>query len=342
MGKKTGTIKDVARLANVSEMTVFRIIKNPESVKKDTLEKVQKAMNILGYNSKVKNNLTKKDKCYTVGVCIYDFINLFASDTKYFREIMKGIEEVAKMSGYNIVIHYLIKEHSKTTDKYKFLKESSIDGLIIIAPNYFDTTIDELYDKGQNIITVSGYTENQHSDFVDGDNKDGIKMSVEHLANLGHKRIAFIRGKSTNSNAIDRYEGFKEALELYKIPLYDEYIVEGDFLYETAIASTKKLFELKTPPTAIVVASDAMAVAVIDTLESLGQRVPQDIAVIGYDDIIDEQSTFLTTVRQPLQEMGKRAFEILLNKINGNDRKSIIQEFLPMKLIIRKSCGYKF
>lgn len=343
MKKKSITMEEIARYANVSTMTVFRTINTPEVVKKETLNKIVDAMNVLGYKinlkSKIEKRKNKNNLCYTVGVCLCGFQNVFETESLYFFEIMKGIEEGAKINGYNIILHYLMQEHERTTHKDQLLKDGLIDGLIVVSPNYFDSTLENLQNKGYNLVTVSGYTESGQIDFVDGNNLEGIKMGVEHLVNEGHTRIAFIGGKSIYSNAIDRFEGFKEALKNFNIPFVEEYVIEGDFLYETAMRSTNRLFKLKIPPTAIVAASDTMAIAAIQTIKELGMKVPEDISVIGFDDIYPDMNPALTTIHQPLNEMGKRAFEILLNKINDNSNKQVVQEFIPMNLIIRESSG---
>lgn len=337
MSAKRITIKDVAQLAKVSVMTVSRAISQPHTLSPKTLNRVQEAIDELDYHVNLSARSLTGSKSKTIGICVSSFQKLFFST--YFFEMANGIEEIVRNKGYSLLIHDIYG--GDQSNKYSLLKDRRIDGMIVYSPRENDISLDLLKQQGYNFISVSGYPATKKIDFVDGDNHSGIHLAVEHLVKLGHTRIAFIKGLDYLSDAIDRFEAFKDSLQLFNVPLVEEYIITGDFLSDVAFNATKPLFKLPNPPTAIVAANDFMAIGAIEAMNSMGIKVPDDVAVIGFDDIevAQHMSPTLTTIRQPVLEMGKRAAELLFDKINGKYENEIIQEYLPMKLIVRESCG---
>lgn len=339
MSKKRVTIHDIAKMSNVSAMTVSRAIRKPEIVQRSTLKRIQNAIETLKYHENVSDKFLSLSTTKTIGICVSSFHKLFSST--FFLDIIKGVEDFAEKNNYGLLVYNAKFDDYKHLYKYALLKEGKVDGMIVYSPYYEETSLDKLKQQNYNIVCLSGYPKTKKIDFVDGDNYGGISLAVEHLVRLGHKRIAFIKGSDHLSNSIDRERAFRDCMKKLELQINEDYIIKGDFSPYVAFESTKSLFELAVPPTAIIAANDKMAIAAVDSLRSLGLKVPEDVAVVGFDDI--DMTSFvhpsITTIRQPLYEMGSRACEVLLEKIKGKYKDEIIQEYLPMKLIVRESCG---
>lgn len=339
MKKKSITIKDVAKLANVSTMTVSRVISNPQAVKPNTLRQVQEAIMSLDYQVNISARVLSSKKSFTIGVSVARLHRFFAC--VFFVEIIRGIQECVIERNYNLLIFDVISTQTDDHVAYSMLTDGRCDGLVVIAPQIGDQEVLKLKRKGHHVVIVCGKCERKLIDYVDGDNAQAMRLAVKHFSNLGHRRIAFIGGDETMSNAVDRLEAFRQCIAEHGHDINNDYIVPGDFLKRSGYDSAKRLFELSIPPTAIISANDKMAIGAIKSLRDMGIKVPDDVAVMGIDDI--EMSKYihpsLTTVRQPGFEMGKRAAEILVDRIDAKLEGEPIECILPMKLIVRESCG---
>jgi LacI family transcriptional regulator len=213
-------------------------------------------------------------------------------------------------------------------------------GLIVLANRIDDPGIEEARRSQIPMVLIPGDPLKRDVPSVDGNNYDGIRQATEHLIQLGHREIAFLRGPMNSKYTIERLAAFRRALKRHSLPFREDWLIEYDFTPEGAYAGMKKLISLGKPPTGLLLMNDFSAVGVVRAAKELGYRVPQDVSIIGFGDIPLAAMTdpSLTTVREPFQEMGNQAADMLLKMIQGKriGAKHII---LPVELIIRKSTG---
>jgi LacI family transcriptional regulator len=203
-----------------------------------------------------------------------------------------------------------------------------------------DPLIPDVLHSGISLVSIGRHPDKQVH-YVDSDNIGGARMAVEHLIRLGHRRIATITGRLGMNAGQDRLEGYRQALLAHGIPVKDEMIVEGDFTERSGMMAMQQL--LPVSPTAIFAANDVMAIGALKALRAVGLKIPQDVALIGFDDIpiasIIEPA--LTTVRQPIERMGSMAVDLLLNLLQSASQEETLPHriILPTELVIRNSCG---
>lgn len=331
-------INDVAREAGVSITTVSRVLNNNYPVKKETKEKIEKAIEKLNYkpNAMARSLITKKTSM--IGVVVPGITNLF------FPTIVEAIEEYTKNKGYNIYLSNTggdLKEEKEIIEK---IVSRQVDGIIVIDPaienlkkGYYDKI-----SKSIPTIIVNGYYDEQKCNFVCYDQETGTREAFQYLLSLGHRKIAFVRGHKSYSYDI-------------KEKIYKEIVNSNNLNYEKVLnvgkgnsievvdrvqAILEELLRNDDRPTAFFACNDLMAVGVINACMRVGIRIPEDISVIGFDNtlISNVTSPKLTTVDQNMKEIGNRAalelLDIIENGIKG--RKRII---LDTSLIIRDSCG---
>lgn len=327
------TIKDIANLAGVSKTTVSKVINNKaDSISKSTRDKIIQIMKEQNYipNKLAQGLVTKRTK--TIGLLIPDIRNPF------FTDVSRGVEDFAMEKGYNIILCNTDEDYEKEAQCVLMLSEKMVDG-IILAPSSNKSYEKDIYnslkipivlvDKNIDIENAKGV--------VKVDNKNGTYESTKHLIKKGHKNILYLSGPLKNNIAKERLNGYISALEKYDIVLNKENIIEGKYKYEWSYEYIKNLKSINF--SAICCANDLMAIGTIQALRERDIRVPQDISVVGFDDIETAKLTnpSLTTVRQPSYKMGKKAIEILINSLNCESmNKEKVITFKP-ELILRNS-----
>lgn len=328
------TINDVAKEAQVSAMTVSRVINQSEKVSDEARERVLKAIKKLGYEPHAGAQALARKKSRTIGIAVPYRSHIFSVD--FFLRLIDGIETTADEQNYEVLIYNSARAFYQKGLNYKrFYRAGIIDGLIIIAPHVNEIpAVRDLAKDGLPYVIASGRWPGLN--FVDGDNTAGAYQAVKHLIDLGHKKIAFLAGDSNTSNGLDRMEGYRKALKNFGIP-YDEELIEvGNFDLKIGHEAMKKLLSRKKF-SAVFCANDFMAVVAILAAKEAGLRVPEDLSVVGYDDNewAQVQKPPLTSVRQPLIDIGRISVSHLLNQI-GSKQKTLA-EILPNELIMRSS-----
>ena len=214
-----------------------------------------------------------------------------------------------------------------------------IDGLLLFKTKVDDPKLTVLAKSGCSFVLINHKKIDEEYNFIDTRNEQGAQIAVEYLYELGHRNIAFIAGSLNETNARDRLEGFRKAMKDFGLPCRDNCIVYGDFNRDKAYNEVGKLLALEDRPSAIFSSDDYMAIAAMQRIKDAGLSVPKDIAVIGFDNIelSDYVQPALTTIQQPLQELGIKSMELLLDLINGR-QKTPFHQFLDVKLIKRQSC----
>ena len=325
------TIKDVARVAHVSIMTVSRVINKKGYVAPSTKETVLKAIKKLHYTpNKVARSLVVK-KTNFIGIIVPDISNPF------FSNLVKGAERLAREKGYNLILGDTNGKVENEKEYIEGMRRNMCDGIILVAPRIEDSVILELNDIIP-LVLVDRSIINGDILQVWIDNTEGAFQAVEHLIKLGHRRIGFLTGPQDVQNSHRREEGYKRALEYYQIPFDPNLVVIGDFYFETGYREFDTFFSLSPRPTAIFASNDLMALGLIKRAKELGIKVPDDLSIVGFDDIFLASMVDppLTTVYHPTVEMGIEAIGRFLNRlddIEGPEKR----KYLKNRLIVRCS-----
>lgn len=327
------TIKDIARLANVSKMTVSRVLSGKGVVAEETAERIRKIVKDLNYQPNlIARSLTNR-KSYTIGVLFPKTSKIFLDN--YIAQILSGITDEAQKQDYRIMLFPLADDSG---DFATIAGSNLIDGMILLKTKENDPLLEELAESNFPFVLVNHNINDNRFNFVDSENVNGARTAVRYLYDNGHRKIAFVGGAENETISRDRLKGYKEALENLNLKYSEDYIIYCNFNKEQAYNDSKKLLNLQDQPTGIFCADDYMAIGVIERLKVEGVKVPEDVAVIGFDDI--EISEFsnppLTTVKQSIYEIGRTSAQVLLDLINEKI-KPPVQKFLPTELIERDS-----
>ncbi|HOJ76980.1 MAG TPA: LacI family DNA-binding transcriptional regulator [Bacillota bacterium] len=331
------TIFDVGKLAGVSRSTVSRVLNNKSDVDPETAKLVWEAVRKLNYHPNASARALARQKTDTIGVML-----AHVSDP-YYEKIIKGIETILAARNMSVIFfnsYDHLAEHKKIINAA--LKSSQIDGLIVVGSHSGDSEI--LLEMMQQIPMA--FIEREFNDLqvtcICSDNKQGVFLAIQHLVELKHVRIGCITGDLQYQTAIERFEGYKEALKHFKLPFDPDLVYYGNFQHSGGYNGLKKLCSQRKKPTAIFACNDMMAIGALQAANDFGLVVPKDIAIIGYDDTYLAPMVYpqLTTVRQPLFEMGSAAVQGLLNQLNAKDSQPLKKKF-PVELIIRRSCGFR-
>ncbi len=323
-------------MAGVSVATVSRVLNSEEVVKEDTKQKVLAAIKKLNYTpNRVAQRLrSTKTNSRIIGLLIPDIQNPFYVD------VIRGIEEYAYAHNSVVIIGNFSQDEKKEKLYIDILKSESVDGFIVAPSNEKNVYIKALMTDGFPIVCIDRGMKDVDVDLVKVDNQQGVFNAVQHLINLGHTRIGHVTGKPFLPTTHERMAGYEEAMKKYELEIDPEIIVSSNSDYESGAEQTARLLELENPPTAIFTANNLITLGALDTINRRGLRIPEDVAIVGFDDVYWANSLNppLTAVRQPGFEIGKRSCELLIQRINKPDR-AVASIILKTELMIRKSCG---
>lgn len=331
---KRSTIKDVARVAGVSIATVSRILNGHGGVSTQLKQKVQAAVKELDYQPNGMARALKNQESRSIGLIIPDIENPF------FPALVRGVEDAAQQNGYALILCNTDGK-PKVEEKYlKFLLTKQVDGILFVGNLGNDGG--QFWFSGLNVPVVLLDRRIAGTPFsaVLTDNRAGAVMAVEYLIRQGRRKIVMIGGRQKSITSLERAAGFLAAMRAHDYSVSEHDIYYGDFTFEGGYRAVQALLENKTAFDAVFAANDMMAIGVMEGLSRHGLRVPDDVAVVGFDNI--HMSAWykpaLTTVSQPVYQMGKIGVEILVDEIvgNGDSRQEIV---LTPKLVIRRSCG---
>jgi LacI family transcriptional regulator len=329
------TIFDVAELAGVSYSTVSRVVNNYTYVKPATRAKVQAAMEELGYVANLKARSLAGGRSQVIGVLIYDL------ETNYSVEVVRGIDEEVSRLDYDMMLSTTHHRRQKEADYVAKLALGLVDGLLIVLPSNLDAYVNDL--KRQNfpfvLIDHQGL-EREGVGSIQAQNFQGGYDATRHLLELGHRRIGTITGPVNQSppvnSAVDRLAGYRAALADAGIAYDPALIYAGDFGFTAGRTGTDYLLDQAMPVTAIFAASDVTAFGVIEAARTRGLTLPRDLSVVGFDDIPEARyrRPALTTIRQPLREMGRLASRMLIEHLEDRDQ-PLTRIELPTTLQVR-------
>ncbi len=326
------TLKMVAEKAEVSVNTASRAINNRPDINLETKKRVLQIAKELGYIRNAAAVALRTKKTGTIGVVIADNSNPF------YAEVLNGIEVAAREKNYHIILANTQRDYRKEEEAINLLRAKRVDGLLIAPVQDRDDDIKKLIEANIPFVIVGRDFENIEVDAVYNDEVKGGFLATEYLIKKGHKRIALIDGFLYKSTTKGRLEGYKKALNKYKISLDESLISVGDINIENGYERTKQMLEKELNFTAIFAYNDMMAFGSMQAIKEKGLRIPEDIGLVGYDDIpfSSLMNPALTTIKLKKQELGVESVKLLFSRINGG-RKKTKKVMLDVELQIRKS-----
>ncbi|HSM72326.1 MAG TPA: LacI family DNA-binding transcriptional regulator [Anaerolineales bacterium] len=327
--KRAVTIQDVAKTAGVSVSTVSRVINGKVDVSSETQKRILSVIDDLGYTTNLAARSMRSHRKNLIGLVVPDIL-------PYSIEILKGVNRAIAESKFDLLI-YTTGDAQKNgavlhEQHYVSLLSNSVtDGVIIVA-----SATPEFVTNAP-IVAVDPHVINPRYPSVQGANYQGAADVMKYLFKLGHRRIGFISGGTEIASAERRLRGYKDALKEAGIPVDEDLIAQGDFTTKSGYACTLQLLNLKEPPTAIFAANDQFALGVYQAAEELGIRIPDDLSLVGFDNISEANYIGLTTVDQFLPDMGYVATKMLFTMVNNKPLDAHVHK-MTTRLIERTSC----
>ncbi len=332
---KSATIRDVARQAGVGLGTVSRVLNNSHLVSKTTRERVLAVIDELHYVPNITARRLSLGKTLTIAVIVPFFTR------PAFIERLRGVEHTLTESDYDLIIYNVETVKRRDECMREVPQRDLADGVLILSLSPQDEDVPYLERTEAPIVWVDANHASLASfNRVIVDDVEGGQKAAQHLIELGHRQIGFLSDVLEDpfnfTSSRDRYQGYRQALELADIPFQPAYHAQGNHgRYEARVLATKML-ELENRPTAIFAASDTQAMGVVEAARDLGLSVPGDLSIIGYDDIEVAEYLGLTTIRQMLYESGQRGVELLINTIESKPKQPVC-EVMPTELIVRQT-----
>ncbi|WP_274649587.1 LacI family DNA-binding transcriptional regulator [Paenibacillus humicola] len=330
-------IKDVAAKAGVSVTTVSRVLNGEKYVKDDLKDRVNRAIEELGYTpSRIARSLVRR-KTNLIGVIVPDVTSSFYST------ILSSIEKTASLSGYNLLVCNIVEDTDKELKYLNVFQEMRVDGIIIMHEKMNDEIREMIHKLDIPLIFSSVKPANQKFVSVIIDDYAAAYEATRYLVGLGHERIAFIGGDMRDvTSGQNRFVGYSNALEDSGIRFDGERIRFGDYKTQSGYDLMKELMAAESRPTAVFAASDDMAVGAMNCVHDLGLKVPDDISMIGFDGswLADQVRPRLSSMEQPIREMGETTVKALIALIDGREDAPGQDIILRHKLVERDSCKY--
>lgn len=329
----TPTLKDVADLAGVSKATVSRVLNNNPNVAEDLRARVLEAVNLLGYQPNRAARRLRSSSSDVLGLIISDIENPF------FISVVRGVEDTAYAHQISVVLCNTDEDPVKQRMYLRVMQAEQVAGLII-SPTSVTEDFTEFERLGIPIILLDRLTANFEADAVTIDNVNGAFLAVKHLIDLGYKRIGMIGGSPHLTTGHERYEGYRKAMSAAGLKIDEKLIKVGDFKTESGYRLTQEFIAASQPPQAIFVANNLMTLGALRAMREQGVRIPQDIALVGFDDMpwSSELCPPLTAVSQPTYELGQETVQLLLRRLADPDA-PIRTVTLQPRLVVRESCG---
>lgn len=320
---------DVARTAGVSVATVSKVVNGRYGVAQSTLARVQEVIDDLGYEASLGARSLRRHRTNVLGILVAEF-------EPFSTELLKGASTAVAATGYELLAYSGGGRGGDVGWEKRYLSRLSgtlIDGAIIVTPTVVGTN------HGVPVVAVDPHTGPSGIPMIDSDNRGGAVLATEHLIALGHRRIGFLGGREDLDSAQQREEGFRLAMDAAGIPVDESLVAVGGYRPETADGPARTLLDRAEPPTAVFAANDLSAIQVMTVARGLGMRLPEDLSVIGFDNVPESALATppLTTINQPLQRMGSEALRLLVDLIDGRERPAHLR--LPTELVMRASCA---
>lgn len=329
------TIKDVAREAGVSVGTASQALRHSPTVREATRRRVLAVAKRLRYQPSALARGLVTRRTHTVGLLISDIANPF------FIRAVRAVEDVAQENGYNVILCNTDEDPAKETQYLQVLMEKRVDGIILATTAGSLRMVRDVRWRRIPLVLFDRELPGVATDIVKVDGLLGGRLATEHLLRLGHRRIAIIHGPVVRSTGAERLKGYLAALRAMGIRPAPELIREGNFKQDSGRELAQRLLDVSPPPTALFCTNNLMTVGALQTLQERGVRIPADLSLVGYDDMEWWTLTHppLTTVGQPVYDLGREAMRLLLGQIDGGGRRRPQRVVLKPELILRESCA---
>jgi len=331
------TIKDVAKQAGVSHSTVSRALRGSSLISDETTERIRRTAVEMGYFPSAAARSLKTNRSHALGVIVSNI------DDPFFSEILQGIEEIAQGSGYSMLMAASQRDPEREQAIVQDMRERRVDGLIICSASFSTEQRRKLLEYGIPIVMVNNQAAEEYRYSIYHDDVDGGRQVARHLIELGHQHIAYLGNSISGRTTLDRLTGFHQEMDAARLAIPAEYIHEvPGGRPEDSHAALDYFFNLPQPPTALFCFNDMLAIGVLNGLQTSGIRVPEDISVVGFDNIVFSAYTNppLTTLDQPKRYIGAEAARLILGLLD-----SLVDDEIPEqqiqklkgKLLIRQS-----
>jgi len=334
--RKTISIKDVAKESGSSLTTVSLVLNERDHrISPATRERVLETAHRLGYRPNRLAQGLQSRRSSLIAIMVPQLRHAFAD--VYFGELISAIHDCANRSGYKILLEVAHPEFVRNRLYLELFDRNFVDGLLCLGVTNKDIYLRDLAEAGHAMIVVNNYLPAQKLNFVRCDYLDAGRIAADYLLGLGHRRIGLIHGAPEVQTSLDLRKGFQQALTAGDVKLPESCVEDGLYTEEGGEAAARRLIERQPQITAILAGNDKMAIGAVTGLKDLGKRVPEDVSVIGCDDIHPAGycDPPLTTVHTPIYELGRRACERLLELIEG--RVDQVREVHPVNMTVRKS-----
>lgn len=325
------TIKDIAKLANVSHTTVSRALNDSPLIKPGTKKKILEIAAQLNYKPNYNAKSLVTQKSYTIGLFFTSISN--GTSPTFFADTVKGVNSVIG-EDYNLFVRGIDDYHDFSSIHHK-----RFDGIVLMSQSEADNAfIYHVLNQKIPIVVLNREVNDQSIINILSNDRKGSCQAVKYLIKKGHKDIAIIEGIKGFKSSMERREGYLQALINHNIPIRNDYIVKGNYDVYSGYKAMEKLLSLKNPPTAVFCSNDDMAVGAINAIFAKGLNVPKDISIIGFDDIVSAQYTnpSLTTVKRHIEKISRLGAQKILDVIENN-KQTGEKIFVETELMIRKS-----
>ena len=328
---KPVSIKDIARMAGVTHSTVSRALHNSPLINHETVERIQRIARDAGYRTSAAARSLVTQRSDTIGIVVTNIADPFVAG------VVSGIEEMADQNGLSILIANSNAEPEREVRVARQFEERRVDGIIVTSSRVGAQYLSLLTHMQVPIVLLNNQHPSQFAHSVMIDNVQASLGATRHLVNLGHRRIAYLGDRYGHQSDTERFSGYRQALEEAGLPFDPTLVVHGDGKPEGAITATAGLLSQPHPPTALFCYNDMSALGAMRTIRDCALRIPADISIVGFDDLYISQylDPPLTTVRQPMRQMGRMAMETLLNIFAGGGSGHDLK--VPGELIVRAS-----
>jgi DNA-binding LacI/PurR family transcriptional regulator len=329
--KPAVSIKDIARIVGVSHSTVSRALRQSPVVNAETAGRIRQVANEQGYRASLIGRGLVMRRSMTVGCVVTDIADPFVA------AVVDGIEEVANHHGYAVFLASSHADPKRELDVVRSFHERRVDGVIVPSSRVGSLYLQHLAELRIPIVLINNQHPGGYTYSVSIDNPEAARRLTRHMIALGHRRIGYIGHRFGHQSDMDRLSGYRSAIQAAGLPFQKELVVHAEATPESGQTSMKRLLKLRRRPTAVFCYDDLTALGALDAARSAGVPVPEDLSVTGFDDLFvaSYSAPPLTTIRQPMKDMGRRAAEILLGLLRGELAEKSVT--FSGELIVRES-----
>jgi LacI family transcriptional regulator len=328
------TIRDVAREAGVSVATVSRVLNDSGPVSESARARILDVAGRLRYAPNEAARTLISSRTSTLGVILPDLHG------EFFSEVIRGLDQAAKASGFHLLVSGSHNDANETKAALRAMR-GRVDGLVVMAPDANTAGVASGLPDGVPIVLLNCPTVDGRADSIEIDNYGGAYAMVRHLAHGGRRRVAIVTGTPNNRDAAERLRGYRDALRASGVQARAEWELPGNFTEASGYEAARRFLALERRPEALFASNDSMAIGALSALREGGLRVPEDVAIGGFDDIPMAQYTTppLTSVRVPMGMLGAEAVDLLVLAVRKDGRHRMRRKTLATELVVRGSCG---